>query len=200
MGKSFKHRLEALEALDAAQAARTLGTPDDDRPPDVATLDDAEAVAWALGALVDGQMYTWWERGTGRLWICELGLKDIEWELFFRAVKGRVQPLIDAAPKPVVLLPRWAIDDTLALMDAGRVDVVDHWPAAAAPHGSFWRLRVDRCVGTDDEAIRVVRAVNKALESWAEQQGLGQVGPWELTTLADWRAWLTALKEDEVNA
>jgi hypothetical protein len=87
--KSFKQRLEALERLEALGA--------EDRLPDVATMRDDDVLAEVCYALHDGTMYCWHDLLTGRFWICELGgLNDVELEFWYRAMKPRVQPLIDA--------------------------------------------------------------------------------------------------------
>jgi hypothetical protein len=204
-----RRRLEALEAQADAerQAAETQGD-----YPDPTTLEDGEILAWAVMGMRwryirDGQG----EQGT-RL---NLGARDTVGHSghqadvdpacaacaemrFWQTIAERARDLIDAMDGPFIALFGEEVDEALAYIDAGRVDVVPGWiPAVAGLRGSYYKLRLDRQPPRVDE--NAIGAVNYAVALWARQVGLPQVGSWEMTEVHEWRAWLVTRQDERTH-
>jgi hypothetical protein len=197
--RSFGQRLEALERLEA-EAAAARGS--DEGPPDVDTMDDIDVLMWTIDGmrsycLLDGR------GGLSRQIVVRANrIRTDRWQKFYDALAPRAQQHIDASPYPFIPLFADEIEQAIALIDAGRCDAPPSWVSAADPwsRGSFYHLRLDGNTGGDAEGEAIVKAVNYAVALWAWQLGHPQMGAWEMTTAAEYRAWLVALQEAPVAA
>lgn len=195
MQRSFKQRMAELERLEGeADQGRQLLI--DHGIPDLATMSDDE-VLWE--AIVQNRLHPWhlrielWPGGQPTFAPATRlnGHGQVEgplcaaccWERFYADLAVRAQPLLDACPRPVILLASWEIEDAIALIDAGRV----------AMNRTSLQL-----VGEDEDAALTITAVNGA-HSLVERQIYypqpGSFGKSDLTTIEAWRAWLVGLLE-----
>jgi hypothetical protein len=201
--KTFAERLAALEALVEQAEEAELAK----RPPALETLSDDDAIWWAVcawraGAMNDGL----YNVGATKILFHSAALRSSipfydEWTAFYNALGARVNAMIAASGEPFVPLYGWEIDDAIALIDSGRVDVVPLHPAAhPLMPSSFYSLRLDRgfTKASTNEEYDTIRSVYKAKYLLGRQLAYPDAGDkaWEMMTLAEWRAWLVSLLSD----
>jgi hypothetical protein len=195
MNKSFKHRLDALEALEAAAERERQQQASTDIP-DLDVMDEATLTWAATLGLRNYCMRLELSAPLGPVQIVAQPMRTAVWQRFYDDLAIRMQPLIDSCPKPLMLIAAWEVADAIDLIDAGRVDTVPLWPAAAVPDGgSHWSLRVDANTGSDEVAIDTIKAVNWTYDLYSRQCYHPQPRNFrsEFTTLDQWRAWLAGM-------
>jgi hypothetical protein len=190
MQKSFKARLEALEALEA-EAERGRQQIEDADIPDLAAMSDA-TVLWeaVLGMRRGNPGYSY----SGVINLYPYGCTDPRWNSYVAALAGRAQPLIDACPRPFIALAGWEVEHALTLIDAGAGELVFE-SAPSRPDIYYWyRLGLVEAARDDGECVDTIHAVNFAVKLWSLQM-LPDKGPTiPLETLEAWREWLDALR------
>jgi hypothetical protein len=201
--RSFSARLAALEELEQQAEAQVIEV---EAPPDLALMDDAEAFWWAVWRMRQRYMTAELSAPLGpvrfatRLW----GRQDVWWH-FDTALTARATALMEQLPKPILFLDTWEIAQAIAAIDAGLARLA--WSGYDNSRGMQvmcdYRLWPRTQALLDDQDARTdlqltCDAVNTALELLNRQQHYPQPRDFsqpEMTTLAEWRAWLVSLGE-----
>lgn len=204
--KSFANRMAALEALEQQAEVQALI---DNEVPGVATveaMEDDEALWNAVLAMRRYSLHV--DLRFSRLALSLSHYRDDRWLAFFEALIDRVQPLLDAMEKPIIFLFPWEIAHAIRAIDAGLCSLshggYDNSRGMRVDCDYRLNMRFDYLSGAADEAQReayrevqqtcdaVVRAVDLANRQLHYPQPRDFSKP-EMTTLAEWRAWLVSV-------
>lgn len=192
--KTIAERLAMLEALEAERAQADA----EQRPPELASLSDAEAIwlticSWRAGAMGEGLYHP----GARSVCFHARTLRSSTphydaWFAFYNGLGQRVNALIVASCRPFVALAPWEIAEALAEIDGGSAQVVPLFR-----HPSNPALDTGRRLQLADAEL--TRAIERATWLLDRQLGYADFGPQarELRTLDEWRAWLASLVEYE---
>lgn len=191
--KSFSARMAALEALEAAAEAKRASVPD---VPDLGAMDD-QAVLWeATLGVRDWCLRVELSAPLGPVRLVAQPMNHPEHTAYWQAVIERAQPLFDACEKPLVLLAPWEAQDAIAAIDMGKVIV--SWDEGRRgsevihTNHHLWPAWKDGGA-YDADLLDTLGAVRRALELENRQRYYPQPRNFaepEMTTLAEWRAWL----------
>lgn len=206
--KSFAARLAALEALDQQAEVQSI-----DGPPDVALMDDDEVLWQATLAIRHHALRVHPRSALGPIWLGLSHYKDSRWAAFYAAVSARATPLLEPMPKPIVFLAPWEIEHAIASIDAGVCSLSHsgYCNSRGVPVACNYRLGVrwdylSDADGDERAALRDVQDTCDAVD-WAQKLVNRQrYYPWErdfskpeMTTLAEWRAWLAGVGEEHAS-
>jgi hypothetical protein len=196
MQRSFKARLAALEQLEQEAEAQIVANAD---IPDVAAMDDDEALWEAVLSVRKGQLLMDLCAPSGRVVLRATSYLDARWRVFFVALADRVQPMIDAMAKPIVFLASWEVADAIAAIDAGECRLVTHYVRRVndiLADGAGLCARGQWSEGADPDLCDTLVAVDEAYNLVNRQIYYPQPRDFStpaIATLAGWRAWLVSV-------